>query len=341
MKKKLSFSICIPVYKGSAFLRQTLRSIVSQNYPYIEIIIGDDNPPTAKDEIKKTKKIINSFHNVNIRYIKHPRNLGCQENLNRIVPLARNEIVYLAAHDDVLSRNSLQRTNDAFQKDPDIGAVTRAYFWFDDDIKKPIRLKLPVDEMKDSVVSISDDPKKVMAIFNTVDNITGLAFKRTYLKVRFHQDMFTTHVYPFASIFRNHKVVCLKDYIFACRMETSQSKQPFSYIKSPMQSWIDMFNTVFREKKFKMMREACIRDFVARNYVGLVQIRNYAKYQDVLKEIYLLIKWRWQNIYHPLFLCIAVACLFTPRKILIPLTNWYKSRINSLIIHPVNFIYPS
>jgi len=338
-KRLLSFSICIPVYKGSSVLRDTLTSIIKQSFNNYEIIIGDDNPPQLKEEIKKTKQIIQSFNNKRIKYIKHEKNLGCQENMNRIVSRAKNEIIYLVAQDDIITSNSLQITHDAFFLDKDIGAVTRGYFWFDDNIKKPVRLKKPVDQLKNIVVSVFDDSHKVIGVFNTVDNITGLAFRKKYLTTPFHQDMFTTHVYPFAAIFKNHKVVCLKDYIFACRIRLSQSRKAFSYIKSPMQSWIDMFNTVFREKKFEKIRQNCITNFVAVNYVGLVQIRNYARYRDLVHEIFLLIKYRWSNLFVSSFWFYALTCLVLPPPILIPLVDWYKNKVLSKKIPRISFKY--
>jgi len=337
--KTLNFSICIPVYKGTPVLRDTLKSIINQPFKNYEIIIGDDNPSRLKSEIKKTKEIIRSFKDKRIKYIKHEKNLGCQENMNRIVRQAKNDIVYLVAQDDIIAKDSLARTHAAFFLDKDIGAVTRGYFWFDEDIKKPIRLKRPVDESKDVVVSISDNPDKVIGIFKTIDNITGLAFRRKYLTTPFHKDMFTTHIHPFASIFKTHRVVCLKDYIFACRTKTSQSRQSFSYVKSPMKSWIDMFNTIFPEKKFSKLRKYCIHDFVALNYTGLIQIRNYAQYKDLIREIFLLLKYRWQNIFSPLFWLFSLGCLLIPRSWLINLVDWCKNNINSRILPRIEFHY--
>lgn len=339
MSSKLSFSICIPVYNCSRVLKETLDSIDRQRFKNYEIIIGDDNPPERREEIQKTKNIIDKYPHIKFIYIKHKQNLGCQKNLNIITSHAKGDIIYMVAQDDVISIDSLQSTHDAFLRDEDIGAVTRGYFWFDDNMQKPVRLKLPVDQKKDTVVSIFDNPKKIISVFNTVDNITGLAFRKKYLTVPFHKDIFTTHVYPFASIFKYHKVICLKNYIFACRIKTSQSRQSFAYMKSPLQSWVDLFETVFPEKKYKKMRESCVRDFVATNYIGLIQIRNYACYRNLIKEILLLLKYRWSNIFKPVFWLISLTCLCMPKSILIPLTDWYKKNINSKVIRTIKFNY--
>ena len=338
MKKQLlTFSICIPVYKGSSVLRDTLRSITQQSFKNYEIIIGDDNPPQLKREIAKTKNIIQSFKNTEIKYIKNAKNLGCQTNMNQIVKMAKNDIIYLVAQDDVISKNSLQETHNAFFLDKDIGAVTRGYYWFDDNINKPVRIKKPVNELENTIISIFDDPKKVIGVFDTIDNITGLAFKRKYFTTPFHKDMFTTHIHPFAAIFKNHKVVCLKNYIFACRIKLSQSRKAFSYIKSPMQSWIDMFNAIYSEKQFEKIRKNCIKNFVAINYVGLIQIRNFAHYQDLLHEISLLIKFRPSNLFTPSFWLYVLITLIFPPKLLINFTDWYKKVILSRQLAKINF----
>lgn len=336
-KKRLSFSICIPVYNGSSVLRETLLSITKQSFKNYEIIIGDDNPPNFKREIKKTKKILTFFKNIKIKYIKHGQNLGCQENMNRIVKKAKNDIVYLVAQDDILNSHALQKTHDAFFLDKDIGAVTRGYFWFDEDISKPVRLKKPVSESENTIVSIFDDPKKVIGVFDTVDNITGLAFRRKYLTTPFHQDIFTTHVHPFASIFKNHKIVCLKDYIFACRIRLSQSRKAFSYIKSPMKSWINMFDIIFSEKKFVSLRKYFIEEFVAKNYVSLVQIKNFSIFTNLIYEIILLIKYRIKNLFSLSFWLYVAITLLIPKKYLLLLTDWYKNKINSKFVPVIDF----
>ena len=36
-------SICIPIYNGSLYLNEALKSVESQSYPKCEVIISDDN----------------------------------------------------------------------------------------------------------------------------------------------------------------------------------------------------------------------------------------------------------------------------------------------------------
>ncbi len=142
-KKRLSFSICIPIYKGSKVLKKALNSIKKQGFSNYEIIIGDDNPPELKKEIEKTKKIIKFFKFKKLTYIKNKKNLGYPKNLTNIVTYAKNDVIFLLAQDDILSKDALQKTHDAFLLKKNIGAVTRPYFWFEKDIKKPVRAVYP------------------------------------------------------------------------------------------------------------------------------------------------------------------------------------------------------
>jgi hypothetical protein len=124
------------------------------------------------------------------------------------------------------------------------------------------------------------------------------------------------------------------------RIQSSQTRSISSiYEKSPIQSWVDMFNSVFYEKEFVGIKEKCIRNFVAVNYVGLVQIRNYAKYKYLLREISLLIKYRLENLFSIQFWFFSIGTMIIPAKLLIPMVDFYKNKINSKFLKNLQFKY--
>ncbi len=164
--------------------------------------------------------------------------------------------------------------------------------------------------------------------------------KRKYLDTPFHKDIFPCHVYPFIAILKRHSIVFLKDYNVAVRIKSSQCRSVSSiYDKSPIESWVDFFNNIFPEPKFKSFREYAIKNYVAKNYVGLVQIRNYAKYRYLWREIWCLLKYRWENLFSPAFWFFSFGCAITPPFILIPLVDWYKNKINSKKLRHIKFNY--
>ena len=196
---------------------------------------------------------------------------------------------------------------------------------------------------EDLIVSINDEIDKIIQIFQTLDNPVGLAFRRKYLKTSFSQDPFVEFTYPFAEIMKKHKVVLLKGYNMACpAFKGSGSQKSIAYEKAPIQNWVDLFNNVFSGEEFKQIRESCIKDFVARNYVGLIQVRNYtAKYRYLIREILLMIKYRWQNMFNAQFWFFSLGTLIMPKGLLIPLVEYFKKRVNSKILESKNIYLQS
>lgn len=337
IKNQLKFSICLPVYKGSHLLKDCLDSIFKQDFQNYEIIIGEDNPLNLIDEIKKTKEIIDSYQSDKIKYIKNRENLGYAGNLRNITAKAEGDVLFLLGQDDILSKDCLQRTHDAFFLDADIGCVTRPYFWFTNNINNPVRAVLPYDGKKDSVISIFDGEREVLKIFESVGQLSGLALKKEFLETPFNDECFVAHIYPFAGILKNHKCVYLKDYTIAVGIKDSQTRSVSSiYDLSPTLSWINMFRNVFSGDKYKMPREWGIKG-IATHFVGLVQLKNYAKPGVLFREIKIMIKSRPRNLLNIKFWFYALGTMLIPRNILRKIVDYYKERINSKRIKKISF----
>lgn len=332
MKDDLMLSICLPAYNGEKVITQTLKSILSQSYRRFELIIIDD---CSSD---RTEKVIKAIKDKRIKYFKNTKNLGYSRNLEKCRQKAKGEILFLMGQDDILADNTLEKYKNIFSKNKNIGAITRPYFWFDKNLYQPVRAKKPLNLAKDETITIDDSLSRIITMFSTLDQLSGLALRSSFVDRPFHKDIFPCHVYPFAGIFKNHPVVMVKEYNIAVRMISSQTRTvSWIYDKSPVQSWVDMFNDVFPELRCKSFRQKMIKNFVATNLVGLVQIRNYARYSYLWREIWLLIKYRWQNVINPFFWFFSLGCALTPTAILIPVVNWYKNQIYSQKLKNIKF----
>jgi glycosyltransferase involved in cell wall biosynthesis len=330
MKPKVS--ILMPVYNGGEALRTTLRNIRAQSYQDYEMVVNDDS------STDNTEEIVKSFGDPRIKYDR-TEHVGYSKNLEKCRQRAIGEILFLMGQDDILARGVLQRTIDAFN-DPDVGAVTRAYFWFDDDIRHPVRAVRQLNPEKDEIIRVTDSFDRIADVFHTVGQLSGLALRTKFVDYPIHDDIFTAHIYPFASILKKHPVVFLSGYTLAVQIRTSQCRAVSSiYEKSPVQSWVDMYNTVFNEPEYETLRKRLIRDHAATNYMGLVQLRNYSRFPNLLREIGVLVRNRPMNLVSPAFWFFSLGTIIMPPCLLIPLVDWFKKRIHSLNYRNIDFEY--
>jgi len=331
----VKITIYMPVYNAGKIINETMNYILNQSFEDFEIIITDDN---STDD---TQEIIKEINDPRIKYYRFNENVGYPKNLQRCVgkSSSSSEILFLMGQDDILATSTLEKINRIFDENENVGAITRPYYWFHDDIDKPVRTKATYDKNNDAIISIDADFRSIVQVFQTLDQLTGLAYRRKFIDWGFHEDVFTCHVYAFASIFKKHEIVYLKDYTVAVQIGTSQTRHvSWIYEKSPIQSWVDMFSTVFSEDKFALLREYCIKQFVTKNFVGLIQIKNYGKPKWVIREIVLLIKYNLHNILDLRFWFFSVGTLILPSFILIPLVDFYKENILSKSLTNIKLI---
>jgi len=333
-KPNLKFSILITTYNAEDIVEETLKSILSQSYSNFEVIISDDR------STDKTVSVVKKIQDKRIVIYQNDHNLGYPGNMEVGRQKCRGDILYLMGQDDILGEGALQNTYNAFKISPNIGAVTRPYFWFSSNVCVPVRAKKQLNPNKNEVVSIFDEKERVIRVIDTLDQLSGLAFRTKFIDRPFHQDIFPCHIYPFLSIFKEHPVVFLKDYNLAVRIGHSQARHVSSiYDKSPLLSWVQLAKTVLHEKKYHPIRNYLINDFIARNYVGLVQIKNFARFRYLLREIYYLIKFRPLNLLEPLFWFFSLGTIITPASILIPMVDKYKDTIYTLKLRDIKFSY--
>ena len=72
-------SIMIPTYNQSNYIADTINSVLKQDYPELEIIVSDDC------SIDDTEKIVKSFKDDRIRYLKQKTNIGRVANYHKLL----------------------------------------------------------------------------------------------------------------------------------------------------------------------------------------------------------------------------------------------------------------
>ena len=97
---KYLVSVCVPVYNGELFLKETLQSIVEQTYSNIEILVGDN---ASEDN---TPGIIKNFaqQDNRIKHLRIEKNISFAANCNRLVNQASGEFIAVYHADDVYGK---------------------------------------------------------------------------------------------------------------------------------------------------------------------------------------------------------------------------------------------
>jgi len=321
MKKKLKFTIAMPTFNGQKWIKQAIDSILNQSFQDFEIIISDDN------SWDNTIKIIKNIKDKRIKIYQNSKNLGYGKNLQVLKKLVKADVLFLMAQDDILLKNALLKTYQAFYLDKDIGVVTRPYFWFYQNIKKPVRAITPFNKDKSVVTSIFAGKKVVQKIFESVGQLSGLAYKTEYFNLNFHQETFVAHIYPLAEILKKHKIVFLKDYTVAVRIPSSQTRHKSDiYNISPALSWVKMFQTIFQEKKYYKIKQTGIKQ-ITTHFLGLIQIKNFGSFKNLIEEVFILIKFNPLNLLNIKFWFFSLAIILIPKNILLWLTDNYKNKV--------------
>ena len=325
--KKPFFSVFIPVYNCGTTISETLQSVFNQTFINFEVIISDNN------STDNTLSIIKKFKDKRLIIRKNKTNIGYNGNLNNSLKLCHSDNIFILAGDDLIDTQTLEWYFQAFKKYPKAGAITRPYYWFDNDYKYPVRAKATTKTKHDLQVTIKSSFGKILLVLSSLDQCSGLCFKRNFTKEKFSNEIWVSHAYPWLDIFKKHPVIFLKNYPLAVRIGQSATRTNI-YQKSPMEYWKNMINYIFKENSYKLLRERIISEFVGVNYVGLVQIRNYGTFNYYLREIKNLILFRKKNLLNPKFYLWVMLTLFTPPFILRKLSDYFKSHINHQIISP-------
>ena len=327
MKEKLS--VCIPVFNGSKTIIQTVNSILNQTYIDFELVIVDN---ASTDN---TVDIIKSIADSRIKLFINHFNVGCGGNLNECIKKASGDIIFFISADDIADKRALEKVMGVFNSNSDIGVIVRPYFWFDNENCLPVRLTRQFKES--SIVSINDSFKIITDVIRLSDQISGISLRKKFLKnFTFENIFFIEMASVVLSVFKIAKAYILKDNIVAIRISYSGARSKDVFKNSPLMAWYRLIDNTFCEKKFEKLKKYLINNFVANNYIGLLQIKNYGSFKYLFREVYYMIKLKKTNLISCKFWVYFLITLLIPSFLLKKIVIFYKNSINRKIINSKN-----
>lgn len=116
MRNKPVVSIVTPSFNQGAFLEETILSVISQDYPFVEYLIVDGGSSDCSIDI------IKKYQN-KISYWVSEKDNGQANAINKGWKMSRGEIIAFLNSDDTYQPGIIEKVVEAFEKNPDWGML--------------------------------------------------------------------------------------------------------------------------------------------------------------------------------------------------------------------------
>jgi len=292
-------SLLIPVYNQEKIVRDTLQSVLSQDYPDKEVLISDD---CSTDN---TYKVCQDFPFILSR---NSYNLGFTGNFNKLIKAAKGEYIIFLCGDDIFTHPSV--INDIvriFEENPKVGVVGRYYYQY-------------LDGYPGAVMTIRGD------IFTSSCQPSGIGFRKEAIQGEMeHRIFIEVPLMVKKTLDAGWEYRMIGYDTIAARLHFSNGGNAAirgSYYKtapqqSPTKNWYEIL-----EKPIGM-------------YLGFIQIKNRASWL-LLNEIRDTIKLNPKCLFNIGFWFCALIALIVPGCILHRLSNFYRHRFTRHFVHTKN-----
>ena len=108
-------TVAMPVYNAAAYLAEAIESILNQTYSdFVFLIIND----CSTDD---TEKVILSYKDERIKYVKNEQNVGVKDSLNKIIELTDTKYLARMDADDIAMPKRLEWQLEFMETHTDIG----------------------------------------------------------------------------------------------------------------------------------------------------------------------------------------------------------------------------
>jgi glycosyltransferase involved in cell wall biosynthesis len=93
--KKNLISVLMSAFNSENYIAEAIQSILTQSYPYFELIISDDG------STDNTKSVIDSFNDIRIKKYHNKSNIGKAKTINKIYKYSTGELITIHDADDI------------------------------------------------------------------------------------------------------------------------------------------------------------------------------------------------------------------------------------------------
>jgi len=235
LKPMSSITICILTLNRLRFLKQTLDSVVKNNYRDYNLIVLDDNSEDG------TYKYLSGFSKNNFKIIRHNRNYGQYQNANYVLDNIESEYLLFLHDDDMIEPNYLENVMKFAESNKDAALIGTG--WRTIDENNTVLEEMAYKKFSDPIL-LSDKEY----FYNYVQGLnfpwSGTAIKKEKIKkVRFRDAQFP---YGADAVFLSelaigNKVGYIPDILVNYRIHKAQIYNSANFEQN-YKRWIDTCN---------------------------------------------------------------------------------------------------
>lgn len=188
MSQKMLISVVIPVYNVKPYLEQCLKSVVSQSYRNLDIIIIDDGSTDGSENICSCY----AMDDARIRCV-HQKNMGLSGARNTGIDLSRGEYITFIDSDDFIEDDMIEKLIQYIR--PGVDILSCGFMYCDENGKK-------LSEECSSKIQMLSGEKQMEGLFYNRFCTTaawGKIYKKSLFRAirypvgKYHEDVFTTY----------------------------------------------------------------------------------------------------------------------------------------------------
>src|SRR4051794_928345 len=120
---RVALSVCIPTHNFGQFISDTLRSVLCQAVPSMEIVVLD----SASTDNTRDVVMAHRSDSVPVHYHYQPYKGGIDADMARVVELAQGEYCWLLSADDALVDDSIERIKKELEQRHEIYLSNRVW----------------------------------------------------------------------------------------------------------------------------------------------------------------------------------------------------------------------
>lgn len=114
----IELAVYIPTYNRAQFLKESIKSVLSQTFSEFNLYILDN----ASDD--NTREVVGSFDDSRITYIRHEKNIGGLNNINYALDNCKEKYLVIFHDDDIMKSDFLEKEYTFLLKNKNVAVVS-------------------------------------------------------------------------------------------------------------------------------------------------------------------------------------------------------------------------